>query len=642
MVKNNVSDTESQNESLECSGPPDELFAKLQDRAAQYYQYLTQTRYVNAIDNSRNSFFRPLFHMGNVLRFGDKSQYLDVSVNVYRNLVQHAVSQLLKTKLSYVVRTVNYSAESQKQSMIARSVLSYYTGRTEAQRVMYKATRNAFLDADSFIIGDWNFMKGEPLFVNLDGAVVMSGEPEFFEATPLEVVRPLVKDYNLPWVRVFRKMLKSDLKKCFPAFESEINNSSAIDESAKIFNYRENQFLRVQPAALEDYAGVFMFIARPSPECPQGRKVLFLQDGTALVDMALAAGDFPVYRIIMDENCEFPLPTSYAWDTLPLQSLIDKLMSIVSTNNAASGLQILLLPDGANISETALETGLAAIRYKGDKIPSTLQLTKSAPETYNLISSLKAYMENLLGLGVLQGAGQSAIKASGQALAILQSIDLQFSSNLQENIFRVQENMGNSLLAFLQTYATSPRVAELTGTPEQDVQLVFSANDLQNIGRVQVQPGNPLLNQLDGNYELATTIVNQGLVKSVDELAEVFTTGSVGSATEDVQNSEILIRFENEQMRKGVEMIVLGTDNHLTHIPQHMGLLDDPTVRNNPALVQLVNMHIEKHLASAQNLPPLIAMMRGIPPPLPPGTEGEVQASSSGERKVEVKKEGEN
>jgi hypothetical protein len=64
---------------------------------------------------------------------------------------------------------------------------------------------------------------------------------------------------------------------------------------------------------------------------------------------------------------------------------------------------------------------------------------------------------------------------------------------------------------------------------------------------------------------------------------------------ENITSRSLLIRKENEKLRNGVVPLVLRTDLHPSHISEHLSVLDDPDVRENPQLVQAVLAHVSEH-----------------------------------------------
>jgi hypothetical protein len=88
----------------------------------------------------------------------------------------------------------------------------------------------------------------------------------------------------------------------------------------------------------------------------------------------------------------------------------------------------------------------------------------------------------------------------------------------------------------------------------------------------------------------------------------------------------LLIRSENEHMMEGKKVQALVTDAHKMHIEEHLALLGDPQLRQDPELLQLVFEHLNEHKALLEdpnsmgwlaltNQQPL--MPQGMPPGAP-------------------------
>jgi hypothetical protein len=108
---------------------------------------------------------------------------------------------------------------------------------------------------------------------------------------------------------------------------------------------------------------------------------------------------------------------------------------------------------------------------------------------------------------------------------------------------------------------------------------------------------------------------------------EFMKSGQIDSIMEDEFRDAMLVRRENEELKKGNNPPVLITDEHSYHVQEHNKELSDPEIRMNAQLVELITNHMQQHIQAAKSMDPdLGAMLTGQPLPSmmapPPGAPG--------------------
>jgi hypothetical protein len=117
-----------------------------------------------------------------------------------------------------------------------------------------------------------------------------------------------------------------------------------------------------------------------------------------------------------------------------------------------------------------------------------------------------------------------------------------------------------------------------------------------------------------GRMEMVNNMMQMGVLKDPVKIVEFMRTGQTDSLTEDTFKDSVLIRSENEMLLRGENPIVMNTDNHPQHILEHKELASDPSLRNNPALMQALNQHQLDHIEAMKSLDPDVAAIIGLPP----------------------------
>jgi hypothetical protein len=99
-----------------------------------------------------------------------------------------------------------------------------------------------------------------------------------------------------------------------------------------------------------------------------------------------------------------------------------------------------------------------------------------------------------------------------------------------------------------------------------------------------------------GKVELATMMLQSGLITNADELLQVIQTGNLDPLTQGPTNELLSIRSENENLAEGNSVPVLITDKHMLHIDEHKSVLSNPASREDPLIVETTLNHIQEHL----------------------------------------------
>lgn len=105
-----------------------------------------------------------------------------------------------------------------------------------------------------------------------------------------------------------------------------------------------------------------------------------------------------------------------------------------------------------------------------------------------------------------------------------------------------------------------------------------------------------------------------GLLQDPVKVVEFLKSGQVESLTEDKFQDSILIRSENEALKKGETPIVMITDVHSQHILEHKEVLNDPDSRLDPNIVNNTLAHIQEHIQAYKSIDPDLAAILQLQP----------------------------
>ena len=170
-------------------------------------------------------------------------------------------------------------------------------------------------------------------------------------------------------------------------------------------------------------------------------------------------------------------------------------------------------------------------------------------------------------------------------------------------------------------FATTPRLAVISGIADQQMLKEFVGSDLQPIDRVVCEQISANSKTIAGRTQLAQNLLNGPNPITNEQYITVMNTGQLEPAVEGAQSEEILIRLENEQLRQYVQPIMMESDDHQAHVRAHFSVLNSPNARQDQQLIQITNAHCAAHinmeLQLQQTQPALLAILRETPLPMP-------------------------
>ena len=536
---------------------------------------------------------------GTLQKAGEQEEYTTMHANHFRNIIQHLIVMTTSQRPSFEAHATNTDHKSQAQAIVGSGVVDYYNREKGMDSNLTKATENGIVYGEGETTAMWDAGIGEDYMAVEGGKVLKQGDVAFTDYMPINVIRDLAlpSATKATW-KIYRDFEnKYDLAARFPTSAERILKitMNAVDQ--------KDRWLGAWNWKASDVIPVYRLFHDRTPAVPQGRYALLVDGEAPLVDGALPYSFFPGFRLAPMEQDGTPFGYSIAYDLLPIQEAIDILYSTVLTNQSNFGVQNILMPDGANISAKQLVDGLNLITYdpKQGK-PESLNLTFTPAEIFNFIRALESLMETIAGINSVTRGNPEASLKSGAALALVQSMAIQFNSGLQRAYTKQAEGIGTALVKILSRYANTPRMVEIAGKSNRSYMKQFKADDLQGISRVTVDLGNPLARTTAGKLEIAENLLDKNLIESADQYIQVLTTGRLEPLTEGKQAELMLIRAENEDLSEGKPVAASVIDTHVLHIGEHKVVLASPEARINPSIVKNTVAHIQEHINMLQTL----------------------------------------
>lgn len=577
---------------------------------------------------------------GEILSQGSNGELSSIAVNKYRNNINHMLALTIAQKPSLDAKAKNTDLASLQQTRLARNILDSYMSDKRIGRQLSGAAQRALVMSKGFLYMTWNPSLGKPyttspivdennqLAIDENGQpkmkIIHEGDVEAEAKTPFDVMYdPRLKDWTKrKWDMVRSFESKWDLAARYPKYADKIISMSAEDALNERFNrVGASDYVTTD----DDLIPVYEFYHLRTDSVPQGRYTKFLNDDVPLYDGPMPYPKLPVFRITPGEEFDSAEGYTDAYDMMALQDVLNILYSIPFTNQQATGIQFIHLPEGCTLNESMFK-GLAVLRGgpPGTE-PKALQLTSTAAEVFKNIDLISASQSSLMGLNdAVTGKIDPNLK-SGIAIGRYQAMAIQYASGFQRAWAELNEDVGTFLFDLIKTFAKTERIGVMAGKFNKGAMFSFTGDQVSEIDRVEVNLGNPLDKTAAGRIEMADKFYEKGEI-TAKQYMQIASTGQLDSVFESEESEMELIRKENEDLMEGKPVSAIVGDLHLTHAKEHKTVINDPMLRSLVAqgdmqamqIVESVLSHIQEHEQLYMGQTPFFQIMSGEPPPPPP------------------------
>lgn len=556
---------------------------------------------------------------GHTISFsGEQGELVNMPVNQFGNICTHMITMTVSNRPAMECRATNTDYKSLVQTYLANNILDYYMREKKLEVFLKRAVEYAVVYGAGFVTMEWDATKGEVVdYIEETKTKIYEGDIVFGNLSPFDVMYDGTKetDNENEWVLIRKWKNKYDLAAKYPEFANKLQG---LETKSDASSYR----LGLSEINDEtDDVEVLEFYHKKTDALPDGRFMMFCSEEIVLQDLPMPYRTLPVFRIAPRSVHGTPYGYTPMFDLLPLQEALNSTFSTIMTNQSAFGVQNVLNPRGTDIAVQQLAGGLNVIDYNAAAgKPEPLNLTNTPAEVFKMAEIIQQQMELISGINsVARGQPEPSLK-SGTALALVQSMALQFISGLQQSYVELIEGVGTSIIKMLQDFAATPRMVAIAGKSNRTFMKEFSSDDISNISRVVVDVGNPLSRTTAGRVQMAQELLQYGQIKP-EQYIELIHTGNLNALTEAVVHEEFLMKSENEALIDGETPQAIFTEQHKEHIDSHRSVLFDPELKKDPNLVSRVQAHIQQHLELLSTTNPNLLMLMGqqpLPPPPPP------------------------
>lgn len=588
------------------------------EKIGRYYDVLKSNGMMGLWRRLHRAYHSGYYMGGKMSEAGSEGELRYIEVNHLANLIRHTVALTTANRLEWDAKAMNADMKSIEQCKLASGLLDYYWRVKRVDARQTAAFWNGCLYGRAGIHQVWQ--GGD------DGDVV------FDELTPDRMVVDADRISGADQWYIVRDLVDvHDLIARYPSLEDLIMAGKSIDRSWYIC---ADEVKDVQG----DMCEAWTLYHDRTPACPQGRRMVFTK-GAWLEDGVLDYARMPVIEYKPEAIKGTKWGYSIAFDLLPIQEYINGLFSSVASNQSAYGIQNVLIPDESNITVDMIAQQMRAIRYTAAAgKPEILQLLDTPAEIPRMIEMLKNEMQMLAGIdSVTRGLPDPSLK-SGSALAMVQSMAVQFNGVAHAGFVQMHEESGALLIKTLQRKAAAPRVAMISGRGNRSELRQFTGDDLSAVQNVFVDAGSPMSRTPEQKRALAEFLAGTGVKLDANQLITLYQTGRIEPVYEDVDVETTLIRSENDMISRGQVPQVLAIDDHPYHIRSHKKAFSNVDARTDDPIVAAGLEHVQRHIMAMRNVDPDLLAVLGIkslaapPAPMgdgggaPPAPEGGLQA----------------
>lgn len=624
------------NKTYFASLPPDELAKELMGKVDNYLQWCLMSGRIARWRTAFDTYYgqRDQHSSQFITAAGEQGELSFLMSNEYRNLVQHLIVLTTQNKPSFEIATTNTDSSSSEQGITGKQVLDYYWQVGQVAFAILQALEISLVMDHGWVFTEWDVSKGDPVRPDMSGNIVTSGEVVCTMRTPIGCVIDWTLESGLDhdWQMKDQLINKFDLAAQYPEKAEEIIGKDRDRTKDSIYRFGD-QGLYTYNVGESPMIRMWTFYHRKTPSMPQGRMYQFLDGKTWLFDGPLPYETLPGRRVCPTEMILSTMGYSNTNDLLGLQDALDAMVSAAITNMTTAGVNNLWGKTNSNLSFERLAEGMNYM--ESDEKPEVLIMNRLSPEWEMLANWIISRMEAYSGINSVSRGNTEGKDLSGAAMALLQSMAIQFNSGMQRSYNKAIEDVGNDIIQNLQKFANEEKVALVIGENNKYMVKSFKSASLDKIKRVFVKQSNSIQDTTAGKMTLFDNLIKiPNAITRPEQGIQVLTTGRLEPVYEDKQKELLAIKAENEALARGVAVPVVYTENHPMHIDQHRYVILDQDSKKDPKIIQATQQHMNEHLMVWSQTDPLLLQAMGIPPfpapPMPMGPDGQPMAPPPG------------
>ena len=598
----------------------DGLAGFIANKVHDYYRFLSTS---GQLDRIRDLFL--MYHgydrnsgdhaTSDIIFAGEQSEVTLIKSNHIRNLLQHTLALTTGQRPAFEPIASNSTAEAYEAVGLAKDVLQYYSHETE--RVVKLCAEYAWVTSEGFLLVEWDPYAGRDT-----GTGEVLGDLVYTPLSALDVIKDPKKPFDgQPWAITRKAVNRFDLAAEFPEHREYILNLGSADHQSRFDTKLGVRMCASYLELSDEDIYLYTMFHNRTPAVPDGAMAMYIDGKMIMMPEPLPYRRIPLLREVAGDFLQTSMGYSPGFDLMGQQEAYDSLLSTALTNLTAYGIQMMSATDNSVVDITQVEKGLGLLTHKaGTEPPKPVNLVSVAPETFTLADVFKSNLEILSGINsVVRGQPDDNIR-SGSAAALMNANATQFASRFVESHTLLIEQQATLTLEILQDYGDTERIISIVGPDRQHAVRKFTGGDLRDIRKVIVKVGSPQTATLFGRQQMADNLLQRGAI-SPQQYLEVMETGRLEPASGPAHSEFMLMQRENEAIRRGDNVPVLKTDNHVSHINHHMMEANHPDTRKDIDKIGALLTHVDEHYKVWRDTDPNELLARGIQPLEPQAPE---------------------
>lgn len=558
-----------------------------------------------------------------VLFTGVDGENVYARVNHYRSIAQGILAMAGHERPSFTAKAVNDKTSALKAAPNATGLVAELWRRLGLELKQAEDDETALIYGSSFTHYWWDVHSGEPA-PTPEQPARRAGETRGETVEPWRVIHDPTKTTDMEWAVVARDVSVWDQAARYPEHAEAIVNA----RGASSMQWPRSVWLSPGTAQLLDGPAEDMTVEwhvhhKPTAAVPQGLYAIVCADRVLWTGPALLEDGIPVVPMVPARRRGNGTPYSGMWDLLCLQELYDAgISALASAQDGYGGVNVLVPKDAGFVPED-FGSGRRMVEYEpvqGDPQggrPTALQLYDLPSAVAEYPEIIQRLMETVSGVNsVARGEPDSNLK-SGAALALVQSLAVQFNSWFQAARIQKRERGATVVYRITKRWMVSAQMTRIDGAGGEQYMRPATAEQLEDVSDIEMETGPALLNQPAGKMEIADKLLDRGIVKDGAEYIRILTTGRLEPMLKAPEAQLNTLSVEGDMLKEGKQPPVRQGQDHATHVREHQALL---TVDMDPAAVQVIEAHCAEHYQMWSQMPQDLAALTGqtVMPPPPP------------------------
>ena len=569
-------------------------------------------------------------------------------INAIAPLVTNVVGLIAGKRPAVKPVSTNGDAASSAQTRLASQLHEYYDRRDGAPELELDAVRGGVLATSWWVLESWLPKAGDVYALSETGAPKYEGDLLLMTLPPWAVAAdPVAHNVDArKWVVFRRRANRWDLaaRTGDPYVKEKLERgaSQAMAGMAQwlpngaVARYDSLDSLMGADVPDEDSVQVWEVRHLPTPACPKGRLMQFIDEDCVLFDSALVGVDGGV--VVDESGAEtFEEPTQLANAGYPYEELHAYEYApervVGSSNGHSASVNLLGLQRVLDICTTSITTGIDRLGMalvwggpggdpspnldlgNGIKLldtpvkPELVELPSVKPEMVQVFDFAQSQMRQTVALNdTVMGAPPKGMPASAQALQRAQAV--QYHQVSQAEYVRLVERVSNGRLRMLKRFAKSKRIAEIAGADGAYEVFEWSKEDIAGVERFRVEPVDPMSTSFEARQATAEFLTGKGLMSPEGYLG-FMQTGNLSAELRPQTAWKELVERNKALLQQGIglppvdpmasmqggepvfledgqtHVRPLKSDPHHVAIPAYLSVANDPNIRsNNPDVVE--------------------------------------------------------